>query len=141
MFRHTLASELLGKGATVEEAAGILADSPARIRRHYAKWTPELQARQFTCRAKGSPHTTELSFVKFHFPMCELRRNDAHSNGLEQYAIETKVSYQFPCTTPETGMSSFGNSGSLVKTVMVPFTVPDFSFVGSTATLIPTRSL
>jgi integrase len=45
-FRHTLASELLGKGATVEQVAGILADSPATIRRHYAKWTPELQARQ-----------------------------------------------------------------------------------------------
>jgi integrase len=45
-FRHTLASELLGKGATVEEVAGILADSPATIRRHYAKWNPEYQARQ-----------------------------------------------------------------------------------------------
>ena len=45
-FRHTLASELLGKGATIEDVAGILADSPATIRRHYAKWTPELQARQ-----------------------------------------------------------------------------------------------
>ena len=45
-FRHTLASELLGKGASVEEVAGILADSPTTIRRHYAKWTPEFQARQ-----------------------------------------------------------------------------------------------
>jgi integrase len=45
-FRHTLASELLGQGATIEEVAGILADSPNTIRRHYAKWTPELQARQ-----------------------------------------------------------------------------------------------
>jgi site-specific recombinase XerD len=45
-FRHTLASELLGKGATIEEVAGILADSPATVRRHYAKWTPELQDRQ-----------------------------------------------------------------------------------------------
>jgi integrase len=45
-FRHTLASELLGKGATVDEVAGILADSSATIRRHYAKWTPEFQARQ-----------------------------------------------------------------------------------------------
>jgi len=44
-FRHTLASELLGKGASVEEVAGILADSPATIRRHYAKWTPEIQDR------------------------------------------------------------------------------------------------
>jgi len=45
-FRHSLASEILGKGGTVEEAAGILADSAATIRRHYAKWTPEFQARQ-----------------------------------------------------------------------------------------------
>jgi len=45
-FRHTLASEILGKGGTIEEVAGILADSPATIRRHYAKWTPEYQARQ-----------------------------------------------------------------------------------------------
>jgi integrase len=45
-FRHSLASEILGKGGTVEEAAGILADSSATIRRHYAKWTPEYQARQ-----------------------------------------------------------------------------------------------
>jgi site-specific recombinase XerD len=45
-FRHTLASEILGKGGTVEDAASILADSPATIRRHYAKWTAEYQARQ-----------------------------------------------------------------------------------------------
>jgi integrase len=45
-FRHTLASEILGKGGTVEDAANILADSPATIRRHYAKWTDERQARQ-----------------------------------------------------------------------------------------------
>jgi integrase len=45
-FRHTLATELKGKGATDEEIAGILADSPATIRRHYAKWSPEFQIRQ-----------------------------------------------------------------------------------------------
>jgi site-specific recombinase XerD len=44
-FRHTLASELLAKGVSIEEIANILGDSPATIRRHYAKWTPELQAR------------------------------------------------------------------------------------------------
>jgi len=32
-FRHTLASGILGKGGTVEDAASILADSPATIRR------------------------------------------------------------------------------------------------------------
>lgn len=45
-FRHTLASELKGQGATDEEIAGILADSPSTIRRHYAKWSPEYQIRQ-----------------------------------------------------------------------------------------------
>ena len=45
-FRHTLASELLGKGGTYEEVAAILGDSPAIIRRYYAKWTEEYQSRQ-----------------------------------------------------------------------------------------------
>jgi integrase len=45
-FRHTLASELLGKGKTLEEIAAILADSPATIRRYCAKWTPEYHSRQ-----------------------------------------------------------------------------------------------
>lgn len=45
-FRHTLASELLGKGGTFEEVAAILGDSPATIRRYYAKWTEEYQSRQ-----------------------------------------------------------------------------------------------
>lgn len=45
-FRHTLASELLAKGGTLQEVAGILGDSPTTIARYYAKWTPEYQARQ-----------------------------------------------------------------------------------------------
>jgi site-specific recombinase XerD len=45
-FRHTLASELLGKGGSIEEVAGILGDSAATIRRYYAKWTPEYQSLQ-----------------------------------------------------------------------------------------------
>jgi site-specific recombinase XerD len=45
-FRHTLASELLGKGGTYEEVAAILGDSPATIRRYYAKWTEEYQGRK-----------------------------------------------------------------------------------------------
>jgi site-specific recombinase XerD len=45
-FRHTLASRILGNGGTIEEVAGILADSSATISRHYAKWTVEYQARQ-----------------------------------------------------------------------------------------------
>jgi len=45
-FRHTLASELLGKGGTLGEVAAILGDSPVTISRYYAKWTPEYQSRQ-----------------------------------------------------------------------------------------------
>lgn len=34
------------KGATFEDIAGVLADSPNTVRRHYAKRTPEYQSRQ-----------------------------------------------------------------------------------------------
>ena len=67
-FRHTLASELLGKGVTIEEVAGILADSPATIRRHYAKWTPELQARQD--RAIRLVHGTNLAHAEEQVHKC-----------------------------------------------------------------------
>ncbi len=42
-FRHTLATFLLGKGGTEQEVADILGNSPAIVRKHYAKWS---QARQ-----------------------------------------------------------------------------------------------
>jgi site-specific recombinase XerD len=44
-FRHTLATELLGNGATFEDVADILGNSPEIVRRHYAKWSPARQAR------------------------------------------------------------------------------------------------
>lgn len=44
-FRHTLATEILIKGGTVEDCANILGDSPEIIRKHYAKWSPEYQRR------------------------------------------------------------------------------------------------
>lgn len=44
-FRHTLATELLGNGATFEEVADILGNSPEVVRKHYAKWSPARQAR------------------------------------------------------------------------------------------------
>ena len=61
-FRHTLASELLGKGEDIELVAAILADSPAIIRRHYAKWTPELQSRKDAATRKI--HGTDLAQAK-----------------------------------------------------------------------------
>jgi integrase len=37
-FRHTLATRLLEQGATFEQVADILGNSPAVVRRHYEKW-------------------------------------------------------------------------------------------------------
>jgi site-specific recombinase XerD len=44
-FRHTLATELLGAGASFEEVADILGDSVEVIKKHYAKWSSARQAR------------------------------------------------------------------------------------------------
>ena len=66
-FRHTLASELLAKGGSIEEVAGILGDSPAMVSRHYAKWTEEFQKRQDDLMRKipGTNLTqTQLEVVK-----------------------------------------------------------------------------
>jgi predicted transcriptional regulator len=43
--RHTLATELLGAGASFEEVADILGNSPEIVRKHYAKWSTARQAR------------------------------------------------------------------------------------------------
>ena len=55
-FRHTLASELLGKGAKIEDIAGSLADSPATVRRHYAKWTARTAGPSGPGNSVGSRH-------------------------------------------------------------------------------------
>ena len=43
-FRHTLATELIGAGASFETVADILGNSPEIVRKHYAKWSPARQA-------------------------------------------------------------------------------------------------
>jgi len=44
-FRHTLATQILVAGGSIEDAANILGDSPEIIRKHYAKWSTEYQRR------------------------------------------------------------------------------------------------
>ena len=44
-FRHTLATELLGRGASCEDVADILGNSPAIVRKHYGKWSAARQSR------------------------------------------------------------------------------------------------
>jgi len=43
-FRHTLATEVLEPGGTLEQAADILGDSETIVRKHYAKWSAGRQA-------------------------------------------------------------------------------------------------
>jgi integrase len=38
-FRHTLATRLLEQGATFEQVADILGNSPVVVRKHYGKWS------------------------------------------------------------------------------------------------------
>ena len=56
-FRHTLATEILVKGGSIEDAANVLGDSPETIRRHYAKWSADYQARtiEIMRRVHGTP--------------------------------------------------------------------------------------
>lgn len=44
-FRHTLATELLGRGASFEEVADILGNTPEIVRKHYGKWSVGRQKR------------------------------------------------------------------------------------------------
>ena len=38
-FRHTLATRLLSRGASFEEIADMLGNTPEIMRKHYAKWS------------------------------------------------------------------------------------------------------
>jgi site-specific recombinase XerD len=67
-FRHTLASELLGKGESIEMVSAILADTPAIVSRHYSKWTPELQTRQD--QAIRKIHDTNLAQAEEPIKTC-----------------------------------------------------------------------
>jgi hypothetical protein len=73
-FRHTLASELPGKGATFAQIAGILADSDLTLRRRDAKWTPEYQASQD--EALRLVHGTNLSHTNPQAVLAENRRGN-----------------------------------------------------------------
>ena len=44
-FRHTLAADLLMKGASVEDVAAVLGNSPAIVVKHYSQWIPARQQR------------------------------------------------------------------------------------------------
>jgi|HubBroStandDraft_6_1064221.scaffolds.fasta_scaffold341999_2 site-specific recombinase XerD len=51
-FRHSLAADLLTKGASVEDVAAILGNSPAIVIKHYSQWIQSRQDRLDTIVAK-----------------------------------------------------------------------------------------
>jgi site-specific recombinase XerD len=68
-YRHTLASEILERGGSLELAADILGNTPALIAKHYGKWTPKRQQRVkdilgdiFGTNLVQKKKTTEKSF-------------------------------------------------------------------------------
>ena len=64
-FRHTLTTEILVKGGTIEDAANILGDSPAVIRRYYAKWSVAYQSR--TVEIMQRVHGTSVAHTENTF--------------------------------------------------------------------------
>jgi integrase len=44
-FRHTLVTEILIAGGSIEDAANIIGDSPQIVRKHYKRWSQEYQNR------------------------------------------------------------------------------------------------
>lgn len=44
-WQPSLATELLGRGASFEEGADVLGHSPEIVRKHYGKWLPARQSR------------------------------------------------------------------------------------------------
>jgi site-specific recombinase XerD len=64
-FRHTLTTEILVKGGTIEDAANILGDSPAVIRRYYAKWSVAYQSR--TVEILQRVHGTSVAHTESTF--------------------------------------------------------------------------
>lgn len=73
-FRHTLASELLGKGESIEIVSHILGDTPATIRRHYAKTTPEYQSRLDEAIGKIHGVSTKLTHEDFSAVSVEMKQ-------------------------------------------------------------------
>jgi len=61
-FRHTLATDLLARGATEQDAADILGISPAIVRRHYGKWSQTRQNRIYEMMRQYQQETIACPF-------------------------------------------------------------------------------
>jgi site-specific recombinase XerD len=63
-FRHTLAADLLTKGASVEDVAAILGNTPTIVQKHYAQWIKARQDRLDAIIQSTWPDKSGLRLVK-----------------------------------------------------------------------------
>jgi site-specific recombinase XerD len=68
-FRHTLATQVLVAGGSIEDAANILGDSPEIIRKHYAKWSTEYQRRTMDIMSRVHGTYTAREDFRFASPL------------------------------------------------------------------------
>jgi len=68
-FRHTLATQILVAGGSIEDAANILGDSPEIIRKHYAKWSTEYQRRTMDIMSRVHGTYTAREDFRFASPL------------------------------------------------------------------------
>ena len=89
-FRHTLATEVLVNGGSIEDAANILGDSPEIIRKHYAKWSGDYQRRtlDLLTRIHGAPLGTPRTREDFR-PVSSLF-------GIDNVVLEEGVEPSYP---------------------------------------------
>ena len=93
-FRHTLATELLGNGASFEEVADILGNSPEIVRKHYAKWSPARSLRIDDPMARV--HTGMEWTVKEAGENIQSPRRFEHKRKSWLYLIDSKARYLVP---------------------------------------------
>ncbi|MBI3896085.1 MAG: tyrosine-type recombinase/integrase [Acidobacteria bacterium] len=61
-FRHTLATDLLGRGASEQDVADVLGISPTIVRKHYGKWSQARQNRIFELMRQYQEETIACPF-------------------------------------------------------------------------------
>lgn len=87
-FRHTLATELMVAGGTVEDVANILGDDPETIRRYYLKWSREYQER------------TSRLLDRVHSGTSAAHKKNSLASGLESIdSLVAKVGVESPKPT------------------------------------------
>ena len=85
-FRGTLATEIPAKGGTIEDAANIPGDSPAVIRKHYAKYSAEYQ------------HRTKALMMRVHQETLGTHAQESDANYLKRLAkqVVAEVGLEIP---------------------------------------------